>query len=206
MSDLSLQRVGPTSGGTGTASPFRADITGAQAVTDAHGRLREAASRGQLFWAANQAATTWSIALATTHTGLVVSNPANSGKTLSMLRASLVLAAAPAAIAPVGLFAGFAAAGLVTHTTPLVPLSAYINQDVASGVAKADAAGTLPGTPRWVEMFLGGFTAAALFAHGGVIDLAGAYEIPPGGYFGIGSITAISGIGSLLWEEIPILA
>lgn len=49
MSDLSLQRVGPTFGGQGTASPFRADTTGAQCVTDAHLRLLEANMRGNLY-------------------------------------------------------------------------------------------------------------------------------------------------------------
>jgi len=204
MSDL--QRVGPVFGGTGTAPPFTSDITGAQRTADAHGRYTDAATRQQIFFAASQAATTWSVALTATYTGLVISNPPNSGRNLAMLQAGFALSVAPAGIASVGFIAGWAATGVTAHTTPLVPLSSYLNQDTATGVAKADGAATIVGTPRWVGQFLGGFTAAALFATSpSVIDLGGIYIVPPGSYFGIGALTAVVGFASLVWEELPIL-
>src|SRR5262245_46087296 len=99
MSDLSLQRVGPTLGTTGTAAPFRADITGAQIVSDAHGRFQEAALRGTLFSAGM---TTTSISNATFTTGTLGStgtpiiglwNPMNSGKNLIVLQVRVQLIA-----------------------------------------------------------------------------------------------------------------
>jgi len=205
MSDLGLQRVGPTIGGSGTAAPFRADITGAQAVTDTHGRYAEAARRGRMFYAASQAATTWSVALNATHTGLCVYNPPNTGYNLEILQVGFALSVAPGAISHVGLFGGFLAAGVTTHTTALVPGCTLIG--AAAGVGKADAACALPGTPVWVIPFLSGFTASALFATTpAIVDVAGSIIVPPGGYVGIGALTAVVGFGSVIWEEVPILA
>lgn len=205
MSDLMLR--GPSLGGTGTGAPFRADGTGAQAVADAHGRYGEAARRGQLFFAASQAATTWSVALTATHTGFVVSNPANSRVNLEILLASFALSVAPAAIAHIGLFGGWLAAGLTAHTTPLTPLSTFLNQDIATGQAKADGAATLVGTPRWVMPFMGGFTAAALPSTSpSILDVGGAIVVPPGAYCGIGALTAVVGFAGMVWEEVPIIA
>lgn len=205
MSDLMLR--GPQLGGTGTGAPFRADGTGAQVVADAHGRYAEAARRKQLYFAASQAATTWSVALNTTHTGFVVSNPANSGVNLEILQAAFALSVAPAAIAHIGTFGGWLAAGLTAHTTPLTPLSTFLNQDIATGQGKADGAATLVGTPRWIMPFQGGFTAGAL--HGtsnSILDIGGSIIVPPGGYFGIGALTAAVGFAGMIWEEVPVIA
>ncbi len=46
-------------------------------VSQLHGPLYEFAGRGQMFNACSQAATTSTIALATTYTGLCLSNPAH---------------------------------------------------------------------------------------------------------------------------------
>jgi hypothetical protein len=162
------------------------------------------AHRGQIFYAANQAATAWSVALTTTYTGLVISNPARSPVDLVMLRAGFVLSLAPAAIASIGFIAGFSNAGVVTHTTPLSVYSSKLFQSEAGGKARADAAATIVGTPVWVHQFMGGFTAAALPSTSPAdIDLGGLFIVPPGGYFGIGALTAVTGFGSLLWAEIP---
>src|SRR6185503_5224841 len=90
MSDLGLQRVGPTIGGSGTAAPFRADVTGAQAVTDAHGRYAEAVRRGNV-WFLNATAVA-----PTAFTGgaggvpiLAVMNPLSSGKNMELLGISI---------------------------------------------------------------------------------------------------------------------
>jgi hypothetical protein len=206
MSD-SLMLRGPSFGGQGTGAPFRADGTGAQAVADAHGRYAEATRRAQAFFACNQAATAVSVALATTYTGIVLSNPASSKVNLELLLASFALSVAPAAIAPLLLFGGWASTGLVTHTTPLTALSTMLNQDQATGSGKADAAATLVGTPRWVLPIMGGFTAAALPGTSpAILDVAGAIVVPPGGYVGIGALTAVTGFGGLLWEETPVIA
>jgi hypothetical protein len=157
--------------------------------------------KGNVFYAASQAATTWSVALATTHTGLVLSNPVNSGKNLVILKAGFALSVAPAAISHIGLFAGFSSAGITVHTTPLAIQNCLIGGAASS--VNADGAATLVGTATWITPIMGGFTAAALPSTSpSWIDVDGAIVVKPGGYFGIGALTASVGFGSILWAEI----
>lgn len=196
-------QVGPQVYADGVVQPPRMDRQGALNVSELHGRYYEQAFRRNIFWAANQAATAWSVALATTYTGIVLSNPPNSGVNLAVLQAGFVLSVAPAAIASIGLFCGYLVTGITAHTTPLTPFSNFIGGPKGAGLA--DAAATLVDTPRWSHHIMGGFTAAALPATSpAIIDLGGIFILPPGAYLGIGSLTAVTGLGSLLWEEIPI--
>lgn len=192
-------------GGIGTFTPRTASQTGAQRVAFGDAPYFDLAHRGQIYWAANQAATAWSVALATTYTGIVVSNPTRSMVDLVILRAGFALSVAPAAIAHMGFFGGFATAGITVHTTPLDVYNAKIFGSSGSGNAgKADAAATLVGTPLWMLPFMGGFTAGALpSTTPAMLDLAGMFIVPPGGYFGIGALTAVTGFGGLVWAEIP---
>jgi hypothetical protein len=197
-------RVGPqTPGGDGTYYPLRLSKTGELVISGAHGKYAEAGRRGKLFGAANQAATTTTVGLATTYTGLVISNPAGSGVNLEILQVGVGLAAAPAAPSTIGLLAGWLAAGITAHTTPLTPFNEKF--DLAAGLAKADAAATLVGTPTLVEVLMGGFTAATLPSVGpALIDVAGGIIVPPGGYCGIYTSTVASIFGSFTWEEVPL--
>jgi len=157
--------------------------------------------QGKVYYAASQTATTWSVALNTTHTGLVVSNPVTSGKNLVILKVGFALTVAPVAIAHIGLFAGYSSAGIVTHTTPLTPYNAFIGGAVSA--VNADAAATLVGTPTWVTPILGGFTAGALPSPAlSWIDVDGSIVVKPGGYVGIGALTAAIGFGSIMWAEV----
>ena len=194
-------RTGAIVSADGGVNPARAGKDGSMIVAQSRGKYYEAASRGKLFVASSQADTTWAVALHTTHTGLVVSNPRNSGYNLVMVRMSFGLIVAPAAPASVGVFGGYDADAEVTHTTPLTVYNTILLG--THGIANADGAATLPTAPVWLEMFMGGFTAAAL---GGtspvVVDLEGAFVVPPGGYFGIGAMTAVHALASLMWEEV----
>lgn len=159
--------------------------------------------KGIVFYAANQAARTWSVALNTTHTGLVVYNNAGSGVNLVILKASFALTVAPVAIASIGLFTGYVAAGIVTHTTPLTPVNCLTGG--AAGLGGADEAATLVGTPTWAMPIMGGFTAGALPSTSpAIIDVDGAIVVKPGGYCGIGALTAVSGFGSIMWKQVSI--
>jgi hypothetical protein len=207
MSDLSLQRVGPTFGGSGTAAPFRGDMTGAQVVADAHGRYAEASRRGTLFIAHNVAAQAVSVALATTYTGLCISNPLGNKFNLELLGAGFALTVAPAAIASIHVIGGFSLTANVTHTTPLA--APGIQSTLLGGgnvsTAKADSAATIP-TPGYILPMQGGFTAAALPSSPIVwTDIAGLITVAPGGFVCIGALTAITGFGAFAWEETPIL-
>lgn len=192
-------------GGQNTTFPPTASMTGALRAALTQGRYFDGAVRGRTFWAANQTATAWSVALNATHTGFVLSNPRASGVYLVPILASFALSVAPAGIAPMQFFAGNTADGITAHTTPLVEYPTLLDSDQGTGVGNADAAATLVGTPRWILPFMGGFTAGALPATGpAIIDLGGSFIIPPGAYMGIGALTAVTGFAAMIWEEVPI--
>jgi hypothetical protein len=208
MSDLSLQRVGPQIGGTGTATPFRADMTGAQVVADAHGRYAEAARRGSLFIAHNVAAQAISVALATTYTGLCISNPLGNTKNLELLGAGLALSVAPAAIASIHIIGGYSPTTSIVHTTPLAApgIQNCLLGTGAPSTAKADSAATIV-NPGYVLPLMGGFTAAALPSPPLVwYDVAGLLVLPPGAWVALGALTAVTGFSAFAWEETPVIA
>jgi hypothetical protein len=204
MSKGNMMIRGQQFGAVGSFSPLTATQSGSQRVAFGDAQYFDPAHRRQIFWASNQVAATWSVALNATHTGLVVSNPIGSSVDLVMVSASFALSVAPAGIATIGLFTGFYPLGLTVHTTPETPLSSFIGPDTPTGQARADAAATLPGTPRWVMPIQGGFTAGALPATSpSNVDLKGLFIIQPGAYFGIGALTAVVGFGGLMWVEVP---
>lgn len=155
------------------------------------------------FAGANQAGATLSAALATTYTGLVLSNPAASGKNLSVNRVTGGIIVAPAAALGLGLIVGYAAGGITAHTTPLTPLNMLLNG--AAPVGKLDAAATLVGTPAWSQWIAANTATTAGYSFN--LNVDGGIVIPPGGYVAIGASVAgpASGfVGSIEWEEITI--
>ena len=172
-------------------------------MSQLHGKMYEQTQRLNLFEAASQAATTTTIALAATYTGLCLSNPAGNTKNLVPRQVSVALSVAPAGIAPMAIAGGYVAAGVVTHTTPLTTYSCMLGNGQAA-VGLADAAATLVGTPRVIMPILGGFTAGSLFATSpAILDLDGSIIIPPGAYIFIYTLTVAVGLFGIVWEEIP---
>lgn len=171
-------------------------------VSELQPRYFEHASRQRVFAAASQAAQAVSVALATTYTGLCLSNPIQSNVILVPLQIGLALSVAPAAIASLGLIGGYSTTTDVTHTSAITPMQGLIKG--GSGIAKADSQATIP-TPVWLQHIMGGFTAAALPATGPqLIDLGGAWIVPPGGFIAVGALTAVTGLWSMNWLELPV--
>jgi hypothetical protein len=188
--------------GAGPDSGFRQGKTGEVIVSELHGRYYETALRGRSYSAANQAAQAVSVALATTYTGILLFNPLASGFNLVPNKVKFALSVAPAAIATIGLINGFSATGGVTaQTTPLTPTSNIIGSPKGVGIALSAA--TIV-NPTWLFQLYDGFTAAALPSPTLPVDLEGMFVIPPGGFIGIGALTAVTGLGSISWEEVPI--
>jgi hypothetical protein len=170
------------------------------------------ASNKQIFNACNQSAQAVSVALNTTYTGLCLSNPNNSNRNLYLLRVGAALSVAPAAIAPIGIIGAISTTD-VTHTAAGTVASTFVgsgssigtqlNQGVPS-VGLVDTQATLPVAPTWLEMLMGGFTAAALPASPlANFDFQGSWVIPPGGYICVGSLTAVTGFFSMTWAALP---
>lgn len=195
--------VGAQNLGDGSQAAPRLGNNGEVIVGNLHGRYYEQVKRGNVFGVSNQAAQAVSVALATTYTGLCLSNPLNSGKNLVLLHAAFALSVAPAAIASLHLLRGSSPSTDVTHTTALTPRNMLIG-NTSTPVAKADREATIP-TPEYGLSLMGGFTAGALPSSPlAVLDVAGLYVIAPGGFVAIGALTAVTGFGSFAWEECSI--
>lgn len=199
-------QVGPQAVSDGARVIARAAKTGEMCVSEAMPRYYEPAIRAQLYSASNVAAQAVSVALATTYTGLCISNPNGSGVNLVMVGCQYALSVAPAGIASLHLISGFSASSDVTHTAALASpgiQSAIVGRS-ANSIAKADTQATI--TNPTYRMSLGsGFTAGALYATTpSWIDLAGQIIVQPGGWVAWGALTAVTGFGSFSWVEVPV--
>lgn len=186
----------------GSEAAPRLGNNGEMIVGNLHGRYYEQVKRGNIFSASNQAAQAVSVALATTYTGLCLSNPNGSGKNLVVLSVSYALSVAPVAIASIHLIGGWAAAD-PSGSTPISPRSMLLgNANATNAVGKAHSAATIA-TPVYLMSLMGGFTAGALPASPNAhFDLGGQLVVTPGGFIAIGALTAVTGFGSFVWEEV----
>ena len=167
------------------------------------------AKAGSVFRAVSPSAVAITAALATTYTGLCLSNPAGSGLNLILRRVSALISNAPAAV-NLGLITGWSAAGITAHTTPVTSIiNAYVGAGPSGTVSVAgptpvglvDAACTLVGTPawdRWLSALASGATGASSS------DINDDVIIPPGGYAAIGNLVSLttSALCSFTWEEL----
>ena len=195
-------QVGPSVLGDGDKGSFRQGRGGEMIVSQLNGPYYERASRGGIFTVANQGAVTTTVALATTYTGLCISNDEGSNVNLVLLRAGFGLSVAPAAIPNTGLMGGL---GAVTHTTPIAAASIRSTKISAGGpqsTTKVDGAATIP-TPTLLELFSGANTSAALpdSPHLAGVDLGGRYVLPPGTFAAIYTLAVSVGFAFFTWSE-----
>lgn len=202
-------QIGTQSQADGSNPPLRQGKTGDLIVSEMHGKLYELNYRKQLFSAANQAATVTTVGLATTHTGLVISNPVGSAVNVVLLGVGWSFIVAPAAPMAIGIMVGFNAATNVTHTAAVTPISSYAGSGVVPS-AKVDSSSTLPTAPV-LERLLGVVDTGAIttLAQGpiGNVLLEGGIILPAGAYAAIYTSTAsgASGfLGSFQWAELPV--
>jgi hypothetical protein len=171
-----------------------------------------AAKAGSTFRGSNSSSVALSAALATTYTGLCLSNPAGSTVNLVVHKVAAVVTAAPSAFVGLGLITGWAAAGVTVHTTPINTniVNGYVGAAASGGsivaaapAANLDAACTLVGTPAWDRWIVGNIVTANPISF--YVNLDDDLIVPPGAYVAIGASAAIgSGVfGSFSWEELP---
>ena len=191
-------------GGAGAFVPNQAGKSGDLLVGDAVGKYYESAYSGACGIGANPSGVTTSAGLATTYVGLCLSNPAASGKNLSVQRVSGAFIVAPSTITGINLIVGWAAGGITVHTTALTVLNAKLGVATPALVGLVDSACTLVGTPAYAMPV--GQSPTAIISPAFNLDLDGAILIPPGGYLAIGTTIAgpTSGFqGGIMWKEIP---
>jgi hypothetical protein len=189
--------------------PARAGQLGELIVGQLHGRYYETAYRRAMFSAANQAGATTSAGLATTYTGLCLSNPNGSSVNLVLTKVGYSFLVAFPAAAAIGLMAGYLTTANVTHTTPGTPRSNFFGAGQA-GLGLVDTAATLPVAPVVTHLFGSGLTGAITteqVAPGELVDLEGGLILPPGAFAAIYTSTASGAaafLGSFQWEEVPV--
>lgn len=179
------------------------DQQGAALVTELHARYYQQTVRGNVFSVNTQGtAITTTAALATTWTGLGISNPANSGKNLSILKFSATQFAVGAA-STIGL-----AGGLGVLAASLTPQSRMLGGGQVS-VANASAGATIS-TPLLIATFgsVGSLATTGYGVEPGLfVDLEGSLVVPPGSF--VVTYTSIVTTSALnfgfTWEEIPII-
>lgn len=205
-----LQRVGPVTGGSGTSVPFTAGITGAQRVSDAHGRYFESVRAGNVYkLAASGAATAYTGGAGGTPL-LAVHNPPNSGVWVNLLMVGISGRVAASAAGTVGaaLWAGPSATPTGTQTSPTNLLSLSAGGAAALGFSNTALTGStalallLPlFTYYWA-------TAAAAFGAPGYFDVGGIGLLAPGNQATLGATAALTSAtydATLIWEEMPYL-
>jgi len=197
-------KAGRVSLASGQSAPLRIGTEGGL-VLDFHGKYYEAVKAGRVFVAANQAAVAVTAAMNTTYTGLVLFNPATSGKDAVLLRFGYALTiAAPTAATVIGLMTGLNAGDAATAITPR---NRYVGGAGSSMII--DNGCTLTGTPVLEQVFGQVGTLATSGTQDGPVtelDLDGSLIVPPGYYVAVYSFAANTacGIFSFMWEELSV--
>jgi hypothetical protein len=227
MSDL--MKVGSDWGGAGTFKPFTSSISGAQRVSDAHGRFMDAALSGRLYTGGMVGTSISNATFTTATTGATATpiiglwNPTTSTANLIVLQAFLDVYMTALQATGVGGMAWMGCVGNSAITTGSDPINARTL--VATGSQAKFFAGTaLTGMTGTLAIIRGSglsggsaVTAAFLATQAGaqtqlpsgsieVID--GSLIVPPGGVIGL--FAAATGVGhsatsGIIWEETPLL-
>lgn len=205
-------QVGP-SATTASLAPssqpvMRLGNMGDQIVSELHGKYYETTYRRNMFFGGIVGQTT-TVGLATTYTGLCLSNPIGSPVNIVITQAGYAFLVAFAAASSVGIMTGYNSGTNVTHTTPVTVRSQFVGIGQA-GVGLLDSASTLPTAPFINTVFGAGLTGAITttpFGVGGLVDINGMIILPPGAYAAFYTSTASgtnSSSFSFSWEEIPV--
>jgi hypothetical protein len=174
-------------------------------VSELHGRYYEQTFRGNMFSASIQAVATTTVGLATTYTGLVLSNPVGSAVNLVLNKASVMQSVIQSTqVEAYAIAVGYNATTNVTHTAALTTKSNLIGSGTSS-VGLADTSATLPTAPTY-HTFVQNTGAATANGTGSVIDLEGSVILIPGAYacWVTPAQASVAGMWfSFQWEEVP---
>src|SRR2546421_10067572 len=205
METLSKGSVGPFRGQDGVDTPLRLGRDSDLIISQCHARYHEAVSRGNVFFAANTATQALSLN-STTATGLILTNPAGSGKNLSLLEVCVAIASLPAAQYTLLLTGNTnPVAATVTHSVALTIRNAFMGQG-ANSVAFADSSATIPNANIMRIIGTGGAaTMASSTAYPPLIrdEITGLILLQPGTCISLQALTtAVTVVASMAWEEI----
>lgn len=198
-------KVGPQALSDGAIAQPRLSKDGSFVLLHGHARYQEAALRGNLYFASNQAGIAATAGLSATSTIFTLYNPASSGVNLVLAEVIAHATVDPAADAAVWLVANVTAAQAApTSTASLVVRNSLIGVGAGKGIAYSTA--TLAAAPVVIRPLLTGAWGTAVgFANLYVKDeVAGAIIVPPGIYISVQASAVITVAASMTWEEVPL--
>ena len=192
---------GKTKAGVGL--PVLVDSSG-RLLSDGEGAFAQAVRDGDCFYGANQTGCVWTVELATTYTGLCVSNPLNSGKIASILAAGYSEIVAPTGINDAWLAGGYHASTDVV--AGVAGTARNLRLGGAAGACKVWTGATLPVAPTYILPIQTGHTATALSGGSPCLQMiTGIIQVPPGAFVIIACFTigvAVGAKGAILWREV----
>src|ERR1043166_1170366 len=157
-------------------------------------RYAELAYRKQMFVGGAPAAIgqTTSIGLATGYLGACLSNAPGNTVNALVTHVSWNWSVAAAAINQIGIATGYHASTAATVGTAGTTTSNWVGSAVTPSCTVLSTS-TLPVAGTW-RMFLSDTPTASTTPAGGVVDLAGMWVVPPGGYIATATVTASSAL------------
>ena len=181
---------------------------GDQIASELHGSYYEQTYRGNVYSGSITGQVT-TVGLATTYTGLCLSNPISSQVNLSIINVGVGFLVAFSAAATIGLMTGYNITTNVTHTAAVTPRNQKFVGVAGTGTGLLDSSATLPTAPT-LNMILGAGLTGAITTQTAVyssFDISGQLILTPGAYCAIYTSTAsgaASGAFSFTWEEVPV--
>jgi hypothetical protein len=199
-------QVGPSTSSDGTYPNARSGKLGDVIVSELNGRYYENTYRGNTFFAANTANQALSVASGT-YTGLAVANPAGSGKNLVMLDVQFAISVAQTGLGSI-VFGYAPTVALTTGNSSGPTGTPCLIGSGASSVAKVGASATLGAAPTIMRALAGSIWITAntsTFIAPVKDEIAGLVVVPPGQLVCIeATTTAVTGLASMSWVELPI--
>ncbi len=208
MAQIIRTRPGPTVAQDGSYPEARGGRKGTVGTQDMAGRYEEASYRQAAFIAANGGIQliTNTTTTPTTYTGLIVGNPAGSGKNLSLLEITFAMGFPPSVACVYAL--AYTPYVAPAQGTAIGPVPTLISSGSTS-VAKVGNSVTLSSGPLPVRPILSIVAASSITPGFVKDDVGGALIVPPGQAICIVAIGASSaattgGMTSFTWEEISL--
>jgi len=201
-------KVGPQVASDGVQLTARGDKTGAIVVAQGHGAYTEAAYRGSLMEVSTPVAGVAPGTVLSTTPPIVLWNPPNSGKNLSIIKASMGYVSGTLGAGSILLAAVLSQTTVPTTGTELTPLCSLLG--FPRGVGRTFQGSTLASVPQIIRALftVGAFVGGANPATDCVDVIDGSIVVPPGtavcmqGLAGAGT-TPLALFG-FTWEEIPL--
>ena len=189
----------------GIARPLLVDSNGKMVAASVGGKYAAAVLAGNVYIAANQTAVALTQDDALAFTGLVLANPAASGKNLIILEFGYATTVATPTATLLGLMVGLDAGDAAAAITPVNRLIGCSN----TSVALPDNDCTLVGTPVLHQLITSAWseaTTAGSVMGPHVVDINGSLVLGPGSYVATWSFATNTAAWQFhfMWEEVPV--